>query len=181
MAGYQNAAEAYDFSMFEPQREMPVRQRTATAPLKKPELETVELKVVPKRTEQQEKQQQRIGFRRAVFAFFSCFVIFMSIAMFISSSVKSAEVSSQIAEMQTQIKNAESENVRLRAAVNGMYNIANVEKYAQDVLGMSKMEEYQIRYVDLSESDAVLYAGPQHLSGGDIFDAVKEYFAQLFA
>lgn len=181
MAGYQNAAEAYDFSMFEPQKDMPVRQRAATAPLKKTQAAQVELKVVPKRTAQQEKLQQQLGFRRAAVAFVCCFAIFMCIGMFISSSVKSAEVSSQISQMQTQIQNAQSENVRLRAAVNGMYSIANVESYAQDVLGMSKMEEYQIRYVDLSEADAVIYAGPQNFSGGDFFDAVKEYFSQLFA
>ncbi len=180
MAGYRNAAEAYDFSMFEPHADSAVRQRAA-APQKVNQKPQVELKIVPKRTAQQEKQQQRIGFRRAVAAVLSCACIFLFIAMFISSSVRSAELSSQITDMQTQIRNAQSENVRLRAEVNGMYSIANVETYAQDVLGMSKMEDYQIRYVDLSESDAVLYAGPQRLSGGEIFAAVKEYFSQLFA
>ena len=60
-----------------------------------------------------------------------------------------------IAEAALEIQ--QSENIRLNSALNGITGITVIDTYATDVLGMTKVENYQIECIDLSEGDAVLY------------------------
>ena len=59
------------------------------------------------------------------------------------------DLDSQKQEIQVQIKEAESENVRLRSTVDSMYSIVNISAYAQKNLGMIKKDGYQINYYEV--------------------------------
>ena len=179
MAGYQSA-QAYDFSLFEPKDGNAAR---AAQPAEKPERKAgsnPQLKVVEKQSAGQ-SAQQKVGARTIVSIFVCCAFMFSLIALFISNSVKTTELMGEINAIELKISNMKSENVRLSAAIDGMFSIAKVDAYATDVLGMTKMENYQIQYVDLSSTDKVLYSGENSAAGAGFIERVIAYFTQLFA
>lgn len=176
MAGYQGA-EAYDFSLFEPRNESAARQ---IQPQYEPEEAKPQLRLLTGGKTQLDIQRKNKA-SKLISVILCCAVFFSLIVVSISGSVKGAELTSQINAKQTEIKNAQSENVRLSAAVDGMFSISNVETYATDVLGMKKMENYQIRYVDLSTADQVLYSGADSAETAGFMSRIAAYFSELFA
>lgn len=180
MAGYQSA-QAYDFTLFEP-------KNTNAAPALKPAAEpkrnnvkpNPNLRVIAKNGQVQDTQA-KVSNRQVLLILTCCVMMFALIGLFISNSVKTTELMGSISTIENQISNAKSENVRLSSAIDSMFSIANVDAYATDVLGMKKMENYQIRYVDLSTSDQVLYAGEDSAFGGGLLEQIKAYFSQAFA
>ncbi|MBE6813164.1 MAG: hypothetical protein E7523_09845 [Ruminococcaceae bacterium] len=185
MAGYQSA-EAYDFATFEPKDGSAARQLNNAQPVgeplrKKNVRPNPNLKIVEPNARQAVKQQASVSAKKVFAVLFCCVMMFGFIAMFINNSVKSTELMNSINEMEVNIANAQSENVRLSSAIDSMFSIAKVENYATNVLGMAKMENYQIQYVDLSSDDQVLYAGEDSAFGGDLVERVTEYFNGLFA
>ena len=182
MAGYQGA-EAYVFSLFEAKdmTEAVAEEAAVQLPAQKQKSKNPNLQVVPKRTRQQEKMQALAGFKRALFALFVSVVLFGAIVMQITSSVRSDTLERKIENINAEMQVAKSENVRLASAIDGMFSIANVEDFATNVLGMAKLEDYQIEYVDLSAEDKVLYSGAPKAADEGFFSSVKAYFTELFA
>lgn len=185
MAGYQSA-EAYDFTTFEPRNGSAARKVNNAQPAAQPQHKksvrpNPHLRVVDPNAPQTVMQQQRVSTARVVVILCCCAVMFSFIAMFINKSVRSTELMSAINQMQVSIEKGESESVRLNTAIDSMFSIANVEAYATNVLGMTKMGNYQIQYVDLSSEDQVLYAGENAAFGSGLVERVTEYFSGLFA
>lgn len=181
MAGYQGA-EAYDFSLFEPKNTVEAVQAEEAyrLPAKKKQQKTPDLKVLPRRTRQQEKMLAIASFKRVLVALLVSAVLFGAIVLQIASSVRRDTLERRIESVSADIRVANSENVRLASAIDGMFSIENVESFATGVLGMSKLEDYQIEYVDLSTQDTVLYSGAQAENTG-FFGAVLAYLESLFA
>lgn len=181
MAGYQSA-EAYDFAMFEPRGSAARAAQPAAEPAqKKKPARNPNLRVVPAKQADAAPPQAKVsGFKIASIILCCCF-LFAFIGLFINNSVRSTELMNAINDMEVNINNAKSENVRLSSEIDSMFSIGKVEAYATDVLGMSKMENYQIRYVDLSADDQVLYAGENSAPGAGFVERVTEYFNGLFA
>ena len=185
MAGYQRA-EAYDFATFEPKDGSAARKLNTAQPVGEPARKrnvrpNPNLKIVTPDANRTEKQQARVSAKKVLAVLFCCSLMFGFIALFINNSVKSTELMNAINEMEVSIDNAQSENVRLSSAIDSMFSIAKVENYATNVLGMTKMENYQIQYVDLSSEDQVLFAGESSAFGADLTERVAEYFDGLFA
>ena len=57
------------------------------------------------------------------------------------------------------MKVEQGENVRLNMQLDSMISLEKVENYAKDELGMTKVEGYQIEYIDLSGADTVTVSG----------------------
>ncbi|MBR3954030.1 MAG: hypothetical protein IKJ63_00980 [Clostridia bacterium] len=185
MAGYQRA-EAYDFATFEPKDGSAARKLNTAQPVGEPVRKrnvrpNPNLKIVEPNARQTVKQQERLSAKKVFAVLFCCVMMFGFIAMFINNSVKSTELMNSINEMEINIANAQSENVRLSSSIDSMFSIAKVENYATNVLGMTKMENYQIQYVDLSSEDQVLFAGESSVFGSNLVERVTEYFDGLFA
>ena len=69
------------------------------------------------------------------------------------------------AEIRVDIDEAKSENVRLNMTLDALMSREKVEEYAVNVLGMQKIQRFQIRYLDYRDGDRVV------VSGGDAVDA----------
>ncbi len=69
------------------------------------------------------------------------------------------------AEMRIALDEAKSENIRLNMTLDALMSREKVEEYAVNVLGMQKIQRYQIRYLEGRDGDRVV------LSGGDTVDA----------
>lgn len=153
----------YNFDMFEthtkasaaPQRKYEREER------KKPELKLVENKtVLPRR-----KDDGRAILRSAMIVLFAVMLL-SGIALQINAGARSYELSRQIEVVENKMAEAKTENVRLNNSLNSITTIENIDDYARNVLGMTKYESYQIKCIDLSEEDQVLYSS----SGFSLFD-----------
>lgn len=83
-------------------------------------------------------------------------LIFMSLAIY--SRVQLDEVNREINSVQNKMELAESDTIRLNNELNSMISINNVEDFAANKLGMVKVQDYQVVYVDLSTDDQVIVA-----------------------
>ncbi len=159
----------YGFDKFDagarPVRQSAARSAAAAAPARKTK-ERAPLKVVPKKTPvQQQKEVRRSTVNTAIILFFAAAILGV-LCLQITSGAKSYEISRQIAEVEAEIEVAKSENVRLNSELNGITSIGKVDDYAAHVLGMTKMEGYQVEYIDLSQGDGVIFS-----SGGGFLQA----------
>lgn len=87
----------------------------------------------------------------------------------------------QIANVESQLSIAESENVRLNAELSSKISTDKIEDYAENVLGMVKAENYQISYIDLSKGDRIVVSGNKTVNDGSEFsNKIKELVAYIF-
>ncbi len=151
MAAYASNAYELDIEYFE--------TVSSAAPAKKQEKQkTVPLKKVKPRTKEDLHKEEIRGLKKSVGILAFVLVVFALVALQISASAKRYELVRAIQYAESEIKVAQSENIRLNAELNGITGIAIIDSYATDVLGMTKVENYQIECIDLSEGDAVLYS-----------------------
>ena len=151
MAAYARATD-YSFDMFETRYE-----RSNAAPKreekKRPQLEVVEP------APQKERRRQAVSSARISFRIVVAAVLMLAVlCLQISAGAKRYELSREIAKVESEIKVAKSENVRLTAVLSGYTSISKIDDYAQNILGMTKLEGYQVEYIDLSEDDGVIYS-----------------------
>ncbi len=156
MAQYTNN-NSYNFERFEPRivtssSAAPEIRRT---PEKKPQLKLVEK---TKRTAAQIQQEKNAASVKAVkiFAIAVAILLFMSMAIF--SRVQLDEVNRDISSVENKMKLAESDTIRLNNELNAMVSMNKVEDFAANKLGMVKVQDYQVVYVDLSSDDRVVVA-----------------------
>ncbi len=74
---------------------------------------------------------------------------------------------------------AEAENVRLQSMLESEMSAKNVEDYAENVLGMQKIDSSQIQYIKIQTGDVVSIPEKEDGPGAKIkefFDRCVEYF-----
>lgn len=102
-----------------------------------------------------------------------CAVFFALIAFQIYSQVQVDELDRELNDINSEISVLDSENTRLNMQLDSVISLDKVDEYAQDVLGMVKVENYQVSYIDLSGGDSVVVSGGKvHKS---LWDTVKAY------
>ena len=77
----------------------------------------------------------------------------------VASYMQLAAINLENAKLRQEITRLESEENALNAKKEQMYNLTFVEEYAQNELGMVKMEQSDITYVDLSNPETMLVYG----------------------
>ena len=145
-----NQARAFDFEYFEtgysaaPQRRSEERNKPG-------------IKRVAPRTRDELRQQEIAGLRKSfrVFAFVAA--MFVVISMQIVAGAENYSLDRQIQEVEELLAVEQAENIRLSSTLNGITGIAVIDSYATEILGMTKVENYQIECIDLSVGDTVLY------------------------
>lgn len=78
-------------------------------------------------------------------------VALLILGSLIYSRVMLTNYQSELADRRSELKIAQSENVRLQMQFNSLMSMDKIEDYAQAKLGMVKRESYQVRYFDMSE------------------------------
>lgn len=68
--------------------------------------------------------------------------------------VQKNELTKSIAGIQQEISVAKSENVSLNAELEALVSVSQIDSYALEKLGMTRLESNQIVYVDTSEYEA---------------------------
>ncbi len=85
----------------------------------------------------------------------------------------------KVSAKNTELTLMEAENVRLQSELESRMSAKNVEDYAENVLGMQKMDSSQIEYIRIQTDDVVSI--PESDKGllsqiEDLFDKCVEYF-----
>lgn len=157
-----NYSVDYAFDMFE---ERPAARSNA-APQKAPEKREVPLRRVSPKTRQEKQKETRRNAGTSAKVFVIAALLLAVLCMQISVGAKKYEINRQIDEIENQINVAKSENVRLNSVLSNYVSLSEVEEYATKILGMKKLESYQIEYIDLSEEEGVIYSA----DGGSFWD-----------
>lgn len=108
------------------------------------------------------------------------FVVFslISIAMFLN--VKMDETATRINAVQNEITIAKSENIRLESALEGMVSIDKVEDYAEQQLGMVKLEDYRITYFNSGEDNHVVVSGGKSYNNNSLSGKIEKLREYIF-
>ncbi len=127
--------------------------RSSAAPAYEPEVKK-DLKV--RENKKRKSRAQLIKEQRA--ALVKAFGIFTASALAIAmlfgmlyTNAKKNELNHEIANLQTELSVAESENTRINSELNALVSMNMIDEYAVDKLGMSKVRTNQIRYIDVSQ------------------------------
>ncbi len=83
------------------------------------------------------------------------FAVVLCCSMVIYTESKIKEQKSHIAELQSQIQQAKTDNAILEESINKMYTLADIEKIATTEFGMVYSEKGQINYYEPAAEDYV--------------------------
>lgn len=96
------------------------------------------------------KEQKAAAVKIAVIMGISIAVIAMFFGM-LHTNAKKNELNHEIANLETQLSVAESENTRINSELNALVSMNMIDRYAVEKLGMTKVRSNQIRYIDVSQ------------------------------
>lgn len=118
----------------------------AQPPEKKPE-ERRASNITMKKTPPKRGSASKV-FLLAFSVFSICFVV-------ISGKVETSKMYRQISSAEQNLEIIQSENVRLQSELESKMTLKNVEEYVVDVLGLQKLTNSQIEYVETQTDDIV--------------------------
>lgn len=156
---YNRGTEAYDYNRMSTRSSAaPARKRPNADPRRGPSQKVPEPRLV-KKTRAQVRAEQRRSTAKTVKVIAICAMFLSIIAFQIYSQVQVDELDRELDKVNSEIGILESENTRLNMELDSRISLDKVDEYAQNVLGMVKVENYQVSYIDLSSADTVEVSG----------------------
>lgn len=147
-----NSNLAYDYSRFEEQ-----------SPKKKPQIETVSK---PKRV------AKRVSVARA------CVYMFIAIGMMsllLYGRAQQTELEQEYKVITAQVNDAKSENTRLQMKLESKLSLNNIEQIAQGQLGLTKLDQSQVEYINFNTEDKA-----EVLKEKTLWSSITSWFEGLF-
>ncbi len=172
-----NRSEAYDFSLFEPHygNTVPARQPKREQPERAPRKNVVEL---PKKELEKNAKPKRHPLRAA--ATVVSFAIFAAIAVgMVYSQEQLAMLTEQINAANQTLAESQSLEVQLNMQAFQAMNGAQVEDYALNQLGMTKIASGQVMYVNAAQKDrgTVVQSADDDSALDKLLAAIRSLFA----
>lgn len=159
-----NSNLAYDLSVYEPK--VVTKQKTELSPAQEPK-PAIQVKRNP--------MPERSGIN-AFSVLFKALVIVAVLYAVLYGKVETNRLFNEISSLQTELASLQGENIALAAEFESATSLKNVEDYAENVLGLQKLDKAQIEYVEL-ESDTVIEI--IETENKNIFVIVKNWFADV--
>lgn len=94
-----------------------------------------------------------------------CFMIY--------GRVELSSLYTQQSELESKLTRLQSENVALETELAQKNGLTQAESYAENQLGLNKLEKYQIEYVEVPKPDVAEAAAPEN---DNIFVRIKKWF-----
>jgi len=142
---------------------------------------------VPEEPAAQEKKAPSSGFfvfrvssgkrGAALKVFIAGILALLMFSVIINSYVQLTEVYSSISEANAELNTLRSENVRMQTELEGKASISNIKDYAEQHLGLQKLDQSQIQYIDIQTEDTVEIDGEEQ----NIFVRLKHKFEDIVA
>lgn len=125
-----------------------------------------------------EKTSKRMVFQFVVLAG----VVLATVFMLIYNQVAITEAANKITGLNKELAALQSDQTRIEMQIENKMSIKKIEEYATEQLGLVKLENYQIKYVDITKEDKIEIASPKldnDLQKGflSVFQKFKEYIA----
>ncbi|MCD7800071.1 MAG: hypothetical protein LUG94_02530 [Ruminococcus sp.] len=102
-------------------------------------------------------------------------VVTILLFVMIYGKVQVSALYTQISQEKQAVEILESENVRMQSEIEGNMSLKNVESYAEDVLGLKKLDKSQIVYIQIQNEDVVQVVDSEE----NIFVSIKEKFNSI--
>ena len=117
----------------------------------------------------------------SLFALAGTLVAAFLLVIAISARVGLVSLSGESVELEARLSELEEEQARLRISYESAFNLAEIERYAMDTLGMRKPNASQVEYIDTSAPDrAVVIGGNESDSlvdrAADFLTGIGAYF-----
>lgn len=132
---------------------------------------------IPKKKIEQAKRRKRNPLKLTVGFLFSAVVVAV-VGMIIYSQVQLTELNQKISEAQETLENSQSEYTQMQMNVDAKYTTSIIEEYAQDKLGMTKANNSQKEFVDLSSGDKAKVVEKEDKS---IFDTIVDWISSIWS
>ena len=151
------------------------KSRTANQQAQKPTVRQTTKSAARKRTSRS-KLLRMLSFPRVMAALaLACFC-----AMLLYSNMNLTRLTKEIGEQETALEQVQSEYVSLKARKEQTLSISYVENYAQNQLGMVKMDPSQIEYIEMTKPEVTEVSDTTKLGDAAAnlmrgFTAVLEY------
>lgn len=151
------------------------KSRTANQQAPKPTVRQTTKSAARKRTSRS-KLLRMLSFPRVMAALaLACFC-----AMLLYSNMNLTRLTKEIGEQETALEQVQSEYVSLKARKEQTLSISYVENYAQNQLGMVKMDPSQIEYIEMTKPEVTEVSDTTKLGDAAAnlmrgFTAVLEY------
>lgn len=172
-----NRSEAYDFSLFEDRysNTAPVRDpKKSEQPKKNTRPNVVEL---PEK-ELKKNARSHVHPLQIMAALVCCTVIFLTAFTVVYSQVQLTELTEQINLTNSALAEAESLEIQLNMQEAQMMNGSEVEKYAVNELGLTKITGTQVTYVNVAQQDKGTVV--QDSDGGSFFNKLLSTISGWF-
>lgn len=138
----------------------PVKKQTTPARTNPRKQSTVSKKQAPRTSvkknidlAQKEKLKEEARMKRKVIAIVLCVFAVMFVISYRSSLI--SENFAEIKVLKEELETLEKENQQLSVSIESTLNLNNIEKIAEDKLGMQKLKSDQIVYVNLPKEDYI--------------------------
>ena len=155
-----NRSEAYDLSLFAAPAYRPDAPEMPSQPSHKPRL------VKTQKTAEQLRKESIASAIHTLKIFVVAVTLLTLFGAVLFSRITLAGLEKEAVQIASNIKDAESENTRLVMQLNSSVSREKVDEYAVSVLGMQKVERYQIHYFENRDGDKVVMAD------GELFEDV---------
>lgn len=156
-------------------------------PIKEPSRKKAQSKTVKtakKKNVKASASQKKASKRSTLHSFVIMAVVALVVTLFAGIlSLDSAldEKVTKINMVQSQINEAKSEQIRLESQLDALVSVDKLDYYAVNVLGMVKLEDYKITYVNNNEDNHVVISGGKSYEDNTLavkFLKIKEYFSK---
>ena len=187
-----NSAGAYDFELFEEKEYVRAAGNTAAAPLRKYSIrensaaaerqgprhsKTENVITPPKKAWKHAKQRRVHPLQAAMWVVGFCAIMGLVVSM-VYGQVQLTELTNNVNAEITLLNEANTKEIYLNTKTLAQYDLSEVEKYATQSLGMSKINESQITYVNLAEDDVGTVLLETETSGlTSLLNTIKSLFA----
>ncbi|MCD7804274.1 MAG: hypothetical protein LUH03_03850 [Oscillospiraceae bacterium] len=160
---YRDDNLAYDISVYEPKSNAQPKTQPKAEPKRKPRIEI---------------RHNTIALPQNLFTIFvTAAVVFAVMFALLYGKVESNRLFNEISTLESSLSELESDNASLAAEYESKTSLKTVEEYAQNVLGLEKLDKSQIEYVEV-EADTVIEVVETESS--NIFVILKNWFDDLF-
>lgn len=135
--------------------------------------------------EQEELQAQRnikykvnalalVDRKTIVFSIIGVLIVLALMAAMIFGKVEISSLYAQRAELEAQLTQLQSENVSLQSELAEKTNMTKVEEYAENTLGLKKLDKSQIEYLEVEKESVAEIKSDDDSS---VFVKIKHWFS----
>ncbi len=97
------------------------------------------------------QEEQKVSFRKMLYIIGVTLLCVAMLSGVLFTYVQKNELNSSIRKIKTEIAIANSENVSLNAELESMVSVSQIDAYAVENLGMTRLQSNQIKYIDTTE------------------------------